>query len=229
MIDFTTFIVVDKEHLRELKVVWPTWATYRPEILRQPLLVAYDAVSVRKNELDFLQHADVKFFPWDYNAPTQRAKMLAAFILLPNLIKTPWYLKLDTDCFAERADPGWCSSLFIKDNPVFVASPWSYTKPATAIQQLDDWGDHQSELSSFPRLNLVFEANSKLVKTPGRIISWCFFGNTGWCQQQAHLFSRGGMPPIYSHDTYLWYVALRTKRFYRTVRMKNFGWSHRKV
>ncbi len=229
MIDFTTFLAVDEQHLRELRKVWPTWMAHRPEILRQPLVVAIDSeLALASNDLDFLQHPRMTTYPWNFRAPTQRAKMLSSFIILaPRVVGTPWILKLDTDLVAIGTNSGWCDDKLVVGNPVFVASPWGYTKPATAVKTLDDWGDGVPSLKQYSRLDLPVESGSSLVKTPGRIISWCFFGRTDWCDWASSLC--GDNPPLYSHDTYLWYVAKRSKAFFATAKMKNFGWKHGKV
>lgn len=225
IIDFTTFLAVDEEHWPELKQVWPGWMKYRPEIRRQPLIIAYDVGINPRHLEEFLGHPDMKCYAWNIDAPNQRAKMLASFILLaPRVAKTEWFLKLDTDCWANSAHPDWCDESLVAGEPKFVASSWGYTKPASAINTLDDWGDTVPFLSNYPRLNLPYDKNSKLVRTPGRIISWCFFGDTVWCSWAASLCQC--KPPIFSHDTYLWYVAKRIGASYKTVRMKQFGWSH---
>lgn len=227
MIEFTTFLAVDREHLRELKVVAPGWRVHRPEIWRRPMAVCIDC-SVVPKDLDFLEHSNLNIFPWTLGAPSQRAKMLASFILLaPEVVKTPWILKLDTDCTAERRDDRWCGDELVAGNPVFVASPWGYTKPANAIAMLDKWANEVVPLAGKAPLNIVAQASSKLVSTPGRIISWCFFGRTDWCKWAADLC--GGVPPLYSHDTYLWYVAKRSGATFKTVKMKSFGWTHGRV
>ena len=232
MIDFSTFLAVDRVHLAELKYVWNSWCAFKPEIFNAPMIVAYDADQVSVSQMGFMRevHPSVTFYAWSRPACSQREKMLASFVFLaPMVVQTPWYLKLDTDVVATRSAEllnvmRWRSP---QDSPVFVASPWGYTKPATAIQVLDDWGDTVPELKDKPRLNLPFDAHANKVKCPGRIISWCFFGQTQWCRQAALLCQ--GRWPVPSHDTFLWYVAARSGAPYLRIRMKDWGWSHQRI
>jgi len=206
--------------------VWPGWMRYRPELLQRPLIIARDA-PIAPAELDFLEHPNMRSYAWNYDGD-QRRKMLASFVLLaPRVVQTPWFLKLDTDVIATQANASWCSEDLIAGSPAFVSNPWGYTKPATAINTLDDWGDTVPELAKFGRLKLPFDPTATLVKTPGRIISWCFFGRTDWCSWAAGLCNCN--LPVPSHDTYLWYVARRSDAKFTTVKMTTFGWSHQRL
>lgn len=229
MIDFTTTIAVDPHHIKELKVVWPTWVENRPTLFNCPMVILYDQ-AVCLSDLGFVlsSHPDVKLLPVP-NCPemSQKEKMLSSLVFLaPWIVKTPWMLKLDCDVFAREKDGDWCSTNFCLENPVFISSPWGYTKPANSVEILDNWGDKVPQLREYSRLNLPYIPNSKSVRTKGRIISYCFFGRTDWLRWASTLCKR---LPIASQDTYHWYVARRHRDFYRTIQMKNFGWEHRKI
>lgn len=229
MIPFTTVVAVDQVHLRELVQVLPTWQRFRSELFRQPfkLLCATEILDQPDDQLQVVlkAHPDVEIIPVP---PTdhldQRARMLTALTLLaPWVVQTPWLLKIDTDTLAKWHTPTWCHEMLLEGDPVFVAHPWGYTKPAHAIQRLDDWADTIPELRNKPRLNLPFDPTSRIIVTRGRIISFVFFGRVDWLRWTSTLCRQ---LPVPSHDTYTWFIARRNGDFYRTVNMKNQGWHH---
>jgi hypothetical protein len=231
VIDFTTVVGVDEEHLAELRLTWPTWVRNRPEILDRPLLLICDAdhsVGQWQDALRFLGHPQVTVVAWNQNGVSQREKMLTGLTLGPGrYVTTQWYLKLDTDVVATRPDcwirPEWFAPDCTGRQPVFISSPWGYTKPADAIARLDQWAASVPELAAYPSLNLPARPGARLV-AHRRIISWCFFGDTAWTRQMAAYC--GGRLPVPSQDTYLWYCAARRGDCYRRINMKHSGWLH---
>jgi len=125
-----------------------------------------------------------------------------------------------------RTDERW----FAPDDrgrlPVFVASPWGYTKPADAIRRLDHWAAGIGEFSETTPLDIRSTPGSRLVRHP-RIISWAFYGDTEWTRRMAAACD--GRLPVPSQDTFLWYCAARRGDFFRRVNMKRHGWRHLKV
>jgi hypothetical protein len=231
VIDFTLVVGVDEEHLAEWRLTWPTWARHRPELLGQPLLAVCDAArpeSYWSRTLGFLGHPRVTVVTWQQPGVSQREKMLTGLTLAPAAhVRTPWFLKLDTDAVAAAPGDWLPDEWFAADGrgrePAFVASPWGYTKPADAILRLDDWGDGVPGLKGRPRIAPPAVAGATLVRHK-RVISWCFFGRTAWLREVTA--PCGGRLPVPSHDTFLWYCAERRGDFYRRVRMANAGWAH---
>lgn len=231
MLSFTTVVGIDESHLSQFKLVWPTWRKYRPEICSQPLLLICDGSHSHKewkNRLSFLDHPNYSIKLWELPGVSQREKMLSGLVFgVAHHVRTPWYLKLDTDAVATAAGD-WIQGNWFEVNgegrlPVFVASPWGYTKPPDAIERLDKWGNTVPELARHRELQLHPEPNSKLVRH-SRVTSWCFFGRTDWTARvAAYCHDR---LPVASHDTFLWYCAERQGEFYRRVKMKRYGWSH---
>jgi len=229
VIDFTVVVGVDEQHLDEWRLTWPTWVRHRPEILRQPLLAVCDGArpeSYWRQALRFVDHSHLTVVTWHQSDVSQREKMLTGLTLAPAIhVRTPWFLKLDTDVVALTSGDWLPAEWFTADEhgrePVFVASPWGYTKPADALQRLDDWGDHVPEFQGRPRLAVPFTPGATRVRHK-RISSWCFFGRTAWLREVTA--SCAGCLPIPSHDTFLWYCAARRGDYYRRVRMTNAGW-----
>lgn len=228
--DITTLVAVDAAHLRELKLVWPTWVCHRPQLLELPLTIIYDAaepVDYWREQLAFVQHPRLSLFAWTMEGVSQREKMISSFVYAAAQLKTSWYLKLDTDAVAMNSgswlDPQWFAPDETGRDPVFVSSPWSYSRPADIINQLDDWADQVPDLAGFPRLNLQPAPSAPRLHHP-RIISWCFFGSTS-AARDAVRYAPTRLP-VPSQDTYLWYVAARRGDFFRKVRMSQFGWRH---
>jgi len=224
---FTTVVGLDRKHIEELRAVWPTWVAFRPEIMANPLLFVVDSFSeITHEELQWFHHpnAQVKWWVGDpESSQPQRDRMLAGLVHSVDFVRTPYYLKLDTDCVA--IGPGqWIESHWFENDPVFVTSPWGYTKPADALHRLDKWGDATPEIAVFPRLNVPFDPAAPRVRHR-RIISYVFFGRTDWTQKMASLAGDCRLP-VPSQDTFLWYCAARREDFFRTVKMKRYGWRH---
>lgn len=229
-LDFTTCIGIDEEHAKELLVVLPSWIVNRPEIFLHPLRIFYDESMPNflvEMVTDSLRHPDVKLVPVKANAEmSQRERMLSALTLLaPKIVTTEYLLKIDTDCIAASRGKGWCDES-IMGGPLnaFVASPWGYTKPADAISILDAWGNKSPGIMNHPPLDLPGQPGGRAVGTPGRIISYVFFGRTSFLLGAA--FMAGERLPLPSQDTYHWYVAKRMGVPFHTVQMKKFGWQH---
>jgi len=229
--DLTLVAAFDAVYLKKLRCTWPTWMRFRPELLDVPVLLIYDgALDLTSLDLRFLEkHHNIEFVPWHMpGAASQREKMLTALVRIPaTCVHTSWYLKLDADTYAtQRSD--WIDDAWFRpfDNSAaiaYVASPWGYTKPAGAIQILDDWADRVDGIRHCARLNLPVTPGSDLVRH-SRMASWVFFGNTAWTRRITSLAPE--RLPIPSQDTYLSYCAARLASPVRHVRMKDFGWAH---
>ena len=249
MIDYTTVVGVDVKHLRQLAWVWPTWKRHKPSLLDHPMIIFRDRewgseVEVRR----VVDHPDLKVYPWPMEgvyyegggenkwSGSQRYRMLAGFVYVPAMfVKTPYWLKLDTDTIAEGQDD-WIDPEWFKDKPAIVSAPWSFTKPPDQMMKLDQWV-RQHELTGLLPIDLTFAEPLNLIPKPGasrighkRIISWCAFFHTGFtqgCAGAAHATCGPYQLPVPSQDGYLWYVAKRLGLGIVRTGMKSRGWKHR--
>ncbi len=239
--DLLTLVVAfDGEHLPELRAAWATWEYNRPELMKVPVVAVMDhelaATEGWRRGTDFLTgrpHVTLRDTRSLRHIADRRERMLTSFVLVaPQLVATPWHLKLDSDCLAVDGarplyDPFWFAPVPGSGGAhnAFVASPWPYTKPADAIARLDRWAAGYSSFSGTDPLDLPYEPGSARVRHQ-RMTSWCFFGNTEWVNRAA-AYARNGMRlPVPSHDTYLWYVAARLDSHWRQERMAKRGWAH---
>jgi cephalosporin hydroxylase len=232
--DITLILGVDAAHLEELRLVWPGWMRFKPELRSMPCVVFYDAGQVSPAEMTFMsEHPQVRYVPWDLpHAQNQREKMLTGFVHVPaREVQTPWYLKLDTDVIAtepgEWIKPKWFEPDEKGELPVFIAPAWGYSKPRYVMDVLDDWGDGVPMLAKKPRLNLPYSDRSSIVRHP-RIISWLFFGRTDWTREMAALCGKNGRMPVPSQDTFMTYCAVRLGCGHVRTRMSNHGWKHQR-
>ncbi|MCZ2344462.1 MAG: class I SAM-dependent methyltransferase [Bacteroidales bacterium] len=231
MIAFTTVVGVDRDHLAEWRLTWPTWKRHHRLLLDHPLLVVCDgdrSVADWQQSLQFLGHPQLRVTTWTQVGVTQREKMLTGLTLAPaQHVQTPWLLKLDTDAVATGPSdwpvPAWFQSHPGGSVPVLVAPPWGYTRPSTTIDRLEEWADQIPELNSFPRLNIPPAQTGDRRHHP-RITSWCAFIRTDWLRAITRLSPE--RLPVPSHDTFLWYCAARCQEFIRKIRMTHQGWRH---
>ncbi len=248
MVDFTLVISVDSQYIEQLQVSYQTWIKNKVELRSCPVMVIYDAdqLSSADARLKFLHDRKGAFFvPWsdkDNRYGSQRNKMLTALTVLPGLhVKTPWYLKLDTDAVA-YSDKTWIDEEWFKPTtwgtpfgreltrnvlPAYVANSWNYTKPANAIELCDNWADQNPVLKYYPRLNLPFDPKENKIVHP-RMCSWIMFGNTEFSKLAGSfaLTENGYRLPFASQDTYLGYIAQRLGYPTRITKFKRFGWDN---
>lgn len=253
MFDFTTVIGVDAGRLEHLRLTFPTWKKFKPEIMQNRLVVFYDHHSIAGPGpiIQILKdHPSVTCCSWPplgvthegtpgdrWNDP-QRAKMLSGFIhTVYHQVQTPYWLKLDVDAVATGPEPWidkswWIDSAYYECRPAIIAPPWGYSKPADVMMKLDEWVMRNQDnpamigLTSNQPLGLVPKPGSSLVRHP-RIISWCAFFHTGFtklCARLATATCGSGKMPVSSQDGFMWYIAERMKR--PIVRARMTGWKH---
>lgn len=230
MISFTTLLVLDREHLEELRWTWPTWAKYRPELLRSPLLIVCDTAAISlfrwNQELAFVDHPQRTLMAWPYGTDfPQRERMLTAFVRAPDQISTAWYLKLDTDLVA-TGESDWLPDEWTEPDedgrpPRFVSQRWWSTKPASAITALNLWASRVH--GGWTRPELPVNELDGAAKHP-RVISWFFLGDTNWTCRMSRLSPY--QLPVPSQDTFLWYCAERRGEFFRRLALHKLGWEH---
>lgn len=228
-LDFTTVIATDAPYIPHLKTAWKSWIINRPELVLHPMMILIDerdASEIPSLEA-YLNHQNLSFVEvGDLAGADQREKMLTALVKCAPLIETEWMLKLDCDVLAKTYDPKWCTKELSQvccgqvNEPVFIAPAWGYTKPANAVDILDDWADAQK----IPGKRLNIKGMQDTVRTPGRIISYVFFGKTEWLKKAASL--SGERLPLPSQDTYHWYLARRTETDFRHMNALGLGWQH---
>jgi hypothetical protein len=241
--DYTLVLGLDNKHVQQLSWVWPTWIKHKPSLLKQPVVLFAERDVDLDSVLRILDHGDVTVVWWptdplaqypegtDKWTNAQRCKMLAGFVHVPAaLVKTEYWLKVDTDALAwgqdDWIDPSWFAS-----KPAIVCHKWTFTKPPDQMVKLDQWVEQNpglEELNSQPPLNLIPEpGNSRL--SHGRIASWCGFFKTDFtqkCAQWAAQTVGAHTMPVGSQDGYMWYCAKRMGLEIVTQNMKQFGWTY---
>ncbi len=139
--DLTLVTAVDRGCLERLKLTWPTWMRFRPELRTWPVILIHDDSIDPQADLRPLvgDHPDIRFVPWEMpQAENQREKMLNAYVRIPATeVRTSWYMKVDVDVMATDSAAWISPEWFIPDEkgrpPVYVASPWGYTKTVISL------------------------------------------------------------------------------------------------
>jgi hypothetical protein len=252
VVDYTVVIGVDAKHLKQLSWTLPTWARHKPSLFDRPWIVFYDREDVKIKEdlvpetislLPASPKGNITYVAWppdpvvwegdDQSKWTskQRHKMLAGHVHVPaRFVETPWWLKLDTDAIASGEDD-WIRDEWFENDPVFVGSPWGYTKPADQIVELDRWAEKTKPicLEGTESLNLVPKLGHETIRIR-RAVSWCAFFNTEFgctCSAAAEDTVGRHKLPVPSQDGYLWYMATRMGLGINKVQMKRHGWQVR--
>lgn len=245
---FTTIVAIDRQHLEELRVAWPTWAKNAPQCVRR-MLVIYDDVSLEcrvpedmlhpdnPNGIGFMtnahgivRHGEIKpislilpkSFPLD-NSVTQRERMLTALTYAPQFIDTPYFLKLDTDTIARKSGSPVLDSWF-DGSPAIIAPRWGYTKPGHWLDTLDRWADVVAPGNEKPA-----RVASGGVAKSARIISYAMFGRTDFAKRIVDLVESGGGQcrlPVPSQDTFSWYAATLFGEQVTRLSPAETGWKH---
>ena len=247
--DFTLVVGVDARHLRQLELVWRTWKRHKPSLLQNQMIVFHETTSTSVEEVRaIVDHPCLQVVPWpmegvDWNreggeqgdkfSDPHRAMMLSGFVYVPAaFVKTPYWLKLDTDVVATGIDD-WVDSDWFRSGPAIISHCWSYTKPANQMILMDRWVSKNQdrmppEIGCSRPLELVPKAGWSRVNHK-RIISWCGFFDTAWTKQMAILARQDDgvyKLPVPSQDGYLWYMATRCGRNVVRPNMKRQGFQH---
>ena len=240
--NFTLVCGVDAAHLKQLACTWPTWVKYKPSLLKQLMIVFRDKTQVTDHEVrTLLGIENLSVYEWPMGVTyegklgnrwenPQRYKMLAGFVHIPALfVKTPYWLKLDTDVFATGQDD-WIDPKWFNGNPAIIGHRWWLTKPTDLFLRMDQWVDDNKE--KLPEW--VVKPPLDLRPKPGkdclvhkRIISWCSFFHTGFTKvvaKDAEKICGSFKLPIPSQDGFLWYAAKRIGWKINRPSMKERGW-----
>lgn len=230
--NYTVIIAIDRQHASELATVLPTWQRFRPDVSGRPLmLIADDDSGLDCSAIGRAWPGpfSVRWFSGLQNLP-QRDRMLTALTVLPpHLVKTPYWLKLDTDVIA--TGPGTFDPAWFDGDPALVASPWGYSKPPGSLAALNIWAwGVEQDGHRWPTGPIDGTVDGDRVRHP-RWISWLSFLRTDWTRQALSLV--GDTPeqqmarlPVRSHDGFYSYVAQRMGAPCRSVRFKRHGWDH---
>lgn len=234
MSKFTLIIGVDAAHLHQFMYSYPTWIKHKKELRDCPTVIIYDRTEInprdsRLKELSKI-NSNIKYFKWKPPQDlykTQKAKMFAALLSAPRwCVDTPWYLQIDTDSYAYNTDE-WYKEEWFDEEYKFISNPWGYTKPANAIEIMDNWADNIDYFKNYKRLNYPYKEGSPKIRHK-RIASWVIFCNTDWCKKVVDLVGKDTyiQLPVPSQDTFLCFCADRSKEKYRRFSFKRYGWSN---
>lgn len=241
--EFTIVIGLDAKHLDQVRYTWPTIVKHKPTTAAARKVVFYDARNLARSGCEAIEWEitrvlnPYKIIPWDTTGidygdgqdkwtNPQRHRMLAGFLYVTaSHVQTPYWLKIDTDAIATGMDD-WIDPAWFADTPGIVGPPWSYTKPADQMLQLDRWA--ADRLNGQP-LNLLPVVGASRLRHP-RVAGWCNFFHTGLTTDMAGACAQSvgyGRLPVPSLDGFLWYAATRLGYGVRRVQMKTRGWDVR--
>ena len=251
----TLYVAVDDYYINKLLLSFPTWLLCHPELLNMNILIIFDAdpASDRRMKPDdsrFKQLGEIwneyreyhkrgkafymRVVGWKMpDATSQRERMLTALVHGVAYVQTPWYLKLDADTYATEPK-GFYYDRWFKGRPAFIGNHWGYTKPGTALCDLNLWSEKIPELrglSGWPVEGQVIARGEDPAWKVNhhRMASWVMFGLTEWCQSTLQYLGDDLCLPFPSQDTYFSYLAALTGRHFLANSETNFrryGFEH---
>jgi hypothetical protein len=227
--DFTIAVAVDRKTAEDFRQVWPVWRRLAPWILDRRLVLLIDSRAGWRGIDDWLDHPHWSghLWPFDAEGASQRERMLSAFVLgVPDLVETPYWLKIDVDALPVRPtgqSPSFPDPAWFADSPALISNPWGYTKPGEWVNRLESWAETIPDLARRPPLGLHCPPGVLRFRHR-RIISWMCFVRTDWSREVAAYVP--DRLPVPSQDTFHWYCAARRGDLVRCVNFKNRGWKH---
>lgn len=248
------YIAVDNHYLDKLLVSYPTWVHCHPEILNMDHVFVYDNQEVtvhdaRWGKLNGMRRRALAaigrqlttedrtyLVPWSMDhsdGVSQREEMLTGLVRCAESIRTPWYLKLDADTYANKKT-GFYYDKWFEGNPCYISNPWGYAKPGDQIDLMNAWAKTVPEIRDLPDVRGTKVWRESPPETPPwkvnwpRMASWVQFGNTGWTQWCSSLCPKDERLPTPSQDTYLSFLQRRTSALWVPVKFRSYGWEHSK-
>jgi hypothetical protein len=201
-------------YLEKFLITHQTWQL-KSEFNSVPILILHNSIDPQK--LSHIKNSQL--IEWKQEDVSMRERMLSAFVLGSKHIQTPYYLKIDADCFFTNRHPIMTDDLFEYD---IVAHRWGYTKPAKWLQELDSWATTKAVPGQ--NMNPIITGNCYGHK---RFTSWFCLHKTEFVRECLS-FVNGDKLPVPSHDTFLWYMANRLKKKWGRKNFKERGSNHKK-
>jgi len=202
---FTIVTAVTPKYEKKLIRCLPTWSM-KPQFRRSPIVLftyKYKSLMGLKRRLG----RGIQLIPLEDHGWGDRETVLSAFVLESyKHVQTDYFVKID------------CDVTFKDDRDVFngkdlnydiVGHSWGYTKPAHWIKELDSWADDK-ELGGGGEYKDDFD-ESKKTFPHRRLASFMCLHKKQFVQEASEI--AGGVLPVPSHDTYLWYVANRSPKY----------------
>jgi len=224
--ELTVVCAVDRKYVKEYKKNIESWkANLIPTGCE--LLVLHDKLT--SGDLEWIQNSydNVRLVPIDAKAeevwPKPRDRMLTAFIRdTAGQIKTPYWLKIDTDARVSKNMKDKFAEWIPHD---LFAHKWGYTKPGQWLVDLDNWADSKMDtVDRFKGSAPLFDDHKACSEQRRyghrRIASFCCLHSTKFTEWAAEICDF--KPPVPSHDTYLWYVAKRGGWIWGWTKMKQW-------
>ena len=251
----TVVVGIDAKTIEQWEVSLPTWIHYHPELRGKCRWIVFHdcatpSVENRAYALmdkNLLPAGQTKLIKWPCDVsgkcdvPTygsQRERMLTGFVHVPAKFgTTPFWCKIDTDAICLERKPLWEPEWFEWDQEkhlplAFVASPWSYSKPAEQPGQLDAWGDTVTSAPAFEsgqKLNLPSPEPGARRIGHKRMASWWSLYSAEFTHYASVLAERHcgvAKIPVPSQDGYHFYVAHRGGWPYKLASFKRRGWTN---
>lgn len=228
----TLVTCVDRRNCDALVENWPKWMEHRALLrgMRKVVFVAEGERLCASADAFLREQSGVEVVSVAAGPVSEGRNRwtTALFREVGALVRTPWYVRIEPEAVTTGPDVLWKPEWIAPDEAgrlvKFVAAPWGYTKPANALERLDDWAEEIAGLGELPRLHIPFDPAADRVRHDA-ISSWLFFARTDWTQEVAAYLGSSN-PPIAAHDALAWYFARRRGEGYRRVPLKRHGWDH---
>lgn len=218
---------VDRKYLPKFKVNFEKWIK-TAGIMEYPIIVFYDKKTLNGCEVGLITGKGVKLVAWDFEAETQRERMLSAFVFgAAEHVKTKYWLKLDCDSYPNdniKVEHGW--QFDIPDDwssYMAVGNRCGYIKGIGFIPKLEEWGDKIAPETKRLYDDMTEEQKTKWLRVPckKRFASYfCLYKTsfTRWLSE--HCINK--RLPIPSEDSTTSYILLRLNKPFKREKMKKY-------
>ena len=215
--NLTIVTAVNEAYLPKLKNNFDLWKKTLG-ICEHPMILFVHGIPAGDRRLDFIRNR-ARIIEWDMpDAANERELMLSAFVFgTAKYVTTRWWLKLDADATPKPEayekyayhfrlpDDSWDKDIY--------GHKWRYTKSKGYYRNehflniLDTWW------KKLTGEDPIFPANLPLRERVShkRLASFVCLHKTAFTKYCADLCSENRLP-VPSHDTFMWYVAERSKK-----------------
>ena len=236
---YTVVVSLDAHYIDHFESGFPTLWKFRQSLFDQPWVFFLDgkcapqlAGRLQRLFAIGLEDFQPRYIHWPPAScetlyESQRHRMLAAYVHgAAILVETPYMMKLDGDAYATGYADNWEPWHYLRQEDVYLAPKWGYTKPPEQMAQLDAWADQHYGFKGTNPLRLPVETGAGKCRH-ARMCSW-----VSWYRMDHLIRLQTACTewrlPVPSQDGFVWYCTERLGKPWSRYPAKSLGWANAK-